>query len=129
MYLAQDGYPAIRNALSGIIFLGTPHLGTADDERWENWLLLLKSYRRDTPKTALSRQAVEMLANVCHRFTSLTCNLPIQVLSVFETVETRVRDSGPLGAFKATPTTVSSSRGQCGKPKRDHQTDSKRNSW
>ncbi|KUJ14029.1 uncharacterized protein LY89DRAFT_152069 [Mollisia scopiformis] len=53
LYLAHHSYPAIRNALSGIIFLATPHLTSIDDERWEKWRLILKAFQRNVPKTAL----------------------------------------------------------------------------
>jgi hypothetical protein len=88
MYLAYHGFPATRNALGGIIFLGSPQLTSTSDERWENWRLILKLYRKDLPKTALSVQDIEMLAEVCQRFGEL--NLRIPVLSVYETLETKV---------------------------------------
>ena len=38
-----------------------------------------------------------MLANVCGKFTGL--NLGIQIVFVYEIIETKVRDAGPLGLF------------------------------
>lgn len=101
LYLASYDFPATRNALAGIIFLGTPHLTSPNDERWENWRLLLRIYRKDLPKTILSPQDIEMLAEVCLRFGGL--NLHIPVLSVYETVETKVS----MGRFRTITKTVS----------------------
>lgn len=99
MVSAHLDYPHIRNALSGIVFLGTPHLRTTEDSRWENWRLILQIYRRDIPKTILRREEKERLADVCERFSAL--NLPVPILSVFESIETKVPASGPLGLIRA----------------------------
>ncbi|KAM0267930.1 hypothetical protein ACHAPA_005528 [Fusarium lateritium] len=99
MVLAHHDYPNIRNALAGIVFLGTPHLCTADDDRWENWRLILQIYRKDIPKTILRKEDKESLASVCEHFSAL--NLPVPILSVFESTETKVPASGPLGLLRA----------------------------
>lgn len=98
LYLARRDYAAIYNALSGIIFLGTPHLTSADDERWERWRLILKLFRKDVPKTAVSRQDAEMLVKVFERFNGL--NLRISVISVYETKETKMKDKGPIDRIR-----------------------------
>jgi hypothetical protein len=99
MVLAHHDYPHIRNALAGIVFLGTPHLCTVDDDRWENWRLILQIYRKDIPKTILRNEDKESLASVCEHFSAL--NLPVPILSVFESTETKVPASGPLGLIRA----------------------------
>jgi hypothetical protein len=99
MVLAHHEYPHIRDALAGIVFLGTPHLCTVDDDRWENWRLILQIYRKDIPKTLLRNEDKESLASVCEDFSAL--NLPVPILSVFESTETKVPASGPLGTIRA----------------------------
>ncbi|KAI0811535.1 hypothetical protein GGR55DRAFT_105033 [Xylaria sp. FL0064] len=70
LLIAQYDYPAIRNAVSGIIFLSSPHLTTADDARWELWKLILRLFRKDVPKNVLREKDTKMLANVCDKFTA-----------------------------------------------------------
>lgn len=98
MYMAYHDYQPIHNALSGIVFLGTPHLCTTDDARWDHWRLILQLYRRDIPKTALRDEDKLDLSSVCERFSSL--NLPIPILSVYESTETKIPASGPLGLLR-----------------------------
>ncbi|KAG8362497.1 hypothetical protein FVEN_g60 [Fusarium venenatum] len=90
--LAHHDYPNIHNALSGIVFLGTPHLCTTEDDRWDNWRKILQLYRKDVPKTVLRNEDKESLAYVCEQFSAL--NLPVPILSVFESTETKVPASG-----------------------------------
>lgn len=108
LYLAQQRYPMIINALSGVIFLGSPHLTTTDDERWENWQLLLKLYRKDVSKSVLRIEDIQILASVCGKFNAL--NLRIPVLSVYEQRKTKIRDAGPFGRFKTVERVVSLTR-------------------
>lgn len=98
LYLACRDYPTIRNALSGIIFLSTPHLTNIEDERWANWRLMLRLFRKDVSKTALRKEDIELLANVCERFNGLYLRTPI--MSVFEEIKTKIRDTGPIGRFR-----------------------------
>jgi hypothetical protein len=104
LYLAHYNYPAIRNALAGIIFLGTPHLTSIDDDRWETWRLLLKLGSKDVPKNILRAQDIQLLVSVCEKFNGL--NIQIPVLSVYENVPTRVKDPGPLALFHSTEQVV-----------------------
>lgn len=105
LYFAHYDYPSVRNALSGIIFLGTPHLTSVDDDRWENWRLILKLGRKEISKNALCFQDIQLLAEVCEKFNGL--NLAIPVLSVYENIGTKVRDAGPISRFRATGKLVS----------------------
>lgn len=100
LYLAHYNYPAIRNALAGIIFLGTPHLTTVDDDRWDVWRSILKLCANDVPKNSLQGQDIQLLSNICENFNRL--NIQIPILSVYETVPTKIKSQGPLAYFQTT---------------------------
>ncbi|KAH6635094.1 P-loop containing nucleoside triphosphate hydrolase protein [Chaetomium sp. MPI-SDFR-AT-0129] len=93
MCLAHQDHPSTCHALAGIVFLGAPHLTSTDDTRWENWRSLLRLYRKELPKTALRPQDVEILAQLCQQFSNLDLQIPI--LSVYETLTTKLREPGP----------------------------------
>ncbi|KAI1448209.1 P-loop containing nucleoside triphosphate hydrolase protein [Annulohypoxylon stygium] len=99
LYLAHRDLPAIRNAIAGLMFLGSPHLTSPTDERWELWRLILRLLRKNIPKNALREEDIKILTEVCERFSGL--NLEIPVLSVYEMSETKVRESGALGRFRS----------------------------
>lgn len=105
LYLAHQELPAIRNAIAGLIFLGSPHLTSVTDQRWEFWKMILKMYRKDLPKDILRTKDIKTLAEVCGKFSGLNINTP--VLSVYEMAESKMRDSGPLERFRPLEKVVS----------------------
>jgi hypothetical protein len=85
------GFRSIFDATCGIVFLGTPHMTSQGDEKWENCRLILKSNRKDVPKQCLSADDISKLASVCQQFEDV--NLQVPVLSVYEATETKVREN------------------------------------
>lgn len=72
------------------IFLGTPHLSSYIDRRWERWALIPKSNRKDISKNSLGRDDVANLIAACQIFDDIGLQVPI--LSIYETQETKGRE-------------------------------------
>jgi hypothetical protein len=98
LYLAHYNYPAIRNALAGIIFLGVPHLTTINDERWDIWRTILRLCLNNVSKSGLQGHDIQLLTSVCQNFDGL--NIQIPILSVYETIPTKIKSPGALSYFQ-----------------------------
>ena len=83
------------NSMSGIIFLGTPHLGSNEAETSDRISMILKLASKKAAKPPAGRVAEEraIYPNLSKRFEGIYFRTPI--LSVYERVETRV-SKGPF---------------------------------
>jgi hypothetical protein len=91
MWIAHQSQNLVEDVTAGIIFLGTPHLTSENDSRWENWRFILKANRKEISKDSLRASDTSSLAETCQRFQDL--NLQVPILTVYETLETKIRDS------------------------------------
>lgn len=72
----------LEDVTQGIIFISTPHTTSLDDNEWENWKWIIKSFHKDASKAALPDTDKKILAETCQNFENL--NLSVPVLSIFE---------------------------------------------
>ena len=88
-------YEPFVNSMSGIVFLGTPHLGSNQAETLDRICMILKLASKKPPKPLAGRVAEEnaIYPNLSKRFEGLYFRTPI--LSVYEKVETRI-SKGPF---------------------------------
>ncbi len=88
-------YEALVNSVSGVIFLGTPHLGSNQEETWDRISMILKLASKKAAKPPAGRVAEESVIypNLSKRFEGIYFRTPI--LSVYERAETRV-SKGPF---------------------------------
>jgi hypothetical protein len=78
-------------AISGIIFLATPHILRADTEAVKTITQILKADLKSVTSRTVSRRGVSYLAFAGMRFDELMLQIPI--LSGFETRETKLRST------------------------------------
>ena len=78
--------------VSGIIFLGTPHLMAKQEDTWDRVMKILKVTNKTTPRIAGERLLEEsaMLIDIFIRFEGLHLRAPI--LSAFETQPTTIHE-------------------------------------
>lgn len=84
-------FRSIIDAISGVVFLGTPH--SLGDEKLESNILdlLLRSQQRILPKHAFVKTDNAALIDLSRQFEVV--NLQIPVISVYEGRETKIHDS------------------------------------
>jgi hypothetical protein len=75
--------------ISGIIFLGTPHLTDSNEASSKALSLILRSDLMSNPKRAFSREDLSAIAHTTLKFLELKLEIPI--LSCFETRGTKLR--------------------------------------
>jgi hypothetical protein len=90
-------------AISGIVFLATPHIVRSDSEAVKAITQILKADLKSVTQRTISRRAVSYIAFTGMRFDELKLEVP--VLSGFETRETKLRST----IFFTRKTIVSSS--------------------
>ena len=80
--------------MSGIVLLGTPHLGSNEAEIMDKICMILELAIKEPPKPLVGRVAEEIAfyPDLSNSFEGFSCRTPI--LSVYE-VETRIRE-GPF---------------------------------
>ena len=98
LYLANKQlycYEPLIKSMSGIIFLGTPHLGSSQAETEDRICMILELASKEPLKPLAGRAAEEnaIYADLSKRFEGLYLRTPI--LSVYEKVETRISE-GPF---------------------------------
>lgn len=78
--------------ISGIVFLGTPHLSYRKQNVWKRLGAILQSNSKFAKKLiAQAEDEAAILANVCQKFVETGIDIPI--LSVYETKKTKIRSS------------------------------------
>ncbi|EGX95344.1 NB-ARC and TPR domain protein [Cordyceps militaris CM01] len=91
----------VVEVISGIVFLGTPHLPSTIAASPNLVESILKLHQRGTlRKDAVTADDNSLLARCCYDFELLGIQVPI--VSAYETVESRVR----FGMFKVVPTLI-----------------------
>ncbi|KAK7912199.1 tetratricopeptide repeat domain-containing protein [Apiospora marii] len=80
---------AFEDVISGLIFLGCPHLISNSPESWNHVQLIMKANRKDINKQNMIDIEMERLITTCRQFEDLQLTVPI--LSVYEARATRFR--------------------------------------
>ncbi|KAH8729232.1 hypothetical protein BGZ61DRAFT_321092, partial [Ilyonectria robusta] len=85
--LGNDSREAYQEAVSGIIFLGTPHLVSTSADGWKMVRLLMKHEEREISEDNMTPSEMEGVIRVCRHFENI--QLPISIFSIYELKETR----------------------------------------
>ncbi|KAI9708157.1 MAG: hypothetical protein M1820_004111 [Bogoriella megaspora] len=84
-------YTVVDDVTCGMIFLGSPHITSVDDPRWDHLDMILKANRKDVSRHALTKDDIASLGRTCQAFEDIDLLRPI--LSVYEKQETKVREN------------------------------------
>lgn len=95
--IAHQSRRVYEDVTAGIIFLGTPHLISDEGDGWNNLKLIMKGNRKDISKENMTEDDKNNIISVGQRFDELRLGIPI--LSVYEAVETKLREN-ILHAFR-----------------------------
>ncbi|MCJ1405467.1 hypothetical protein MMC11_008695, partial [Xylographa trunciseda] len=88
----------LLNVISGVVFVGTPHLKQSDENAWQRLATVLRVHLKNVTKKTIPKEDLSRLSLSAQRFEGLGLNIPI--LSGFETQETKLR-GGLLTSRKA----------------------------
>ena len=95
---SQNNFKRYLKAISGIVFLATPHLTSLDDKVSQTLAGILRFQTRSWAKTLFPKDDLENLAWNALKFTELRLQCP--VLSCYETKTIKVSRSLPRPARK-----------------------------
>jgi hypothetical protein len=79
----------LLDVISGVVFVGTPHLNRSDDDTWQRLATIFRVHLKNVTKKTLPKEDLSRLSLSAQRFEGLALSIPI--LSGFETQETRLR--------------------------------------
>ncbi|KAH7323575.1 tetratricopeptide repeat domain-containing protein [Rhexocercosporidium sp. MPI-PUGE-AT-0058] len=87
-----DEYRDLVNAVSGIVFLSTPHMAASSDDTFNTFMTILKMTSRKTIKVPSLRteKEAQLLSGLAKRFEGIYFRTP--VLSIYEKKETRISE-------------------------------------
>jgi hypothetical protein len=94
----------LLSVVAGLVLMGTPHSKRGDDDIWRNVSLIPKASLKKFTKQALSDEEMGILGSISRQFESI--QLPIPILSAYETRATRIRGGG-IGVLSVKSTLVS----------------------
>ena len=82
-------FQGLMATISGIVFLGTPHITKKNEEGMQQLLLTMRSDLMSGSRRPLEQEDLSSIVDTCLRFAEMRPRIPI--LSCYETQQTKLR--------------------------------------
>ena len=90
-------FEGLMAAISGIVFLGTPHITKKNEDGMQQLLLTMRSDLMSGSKRPLEQEDLSSIVDICWHFAEMQPRIPI--LNCYETQQTKLQQPKLRAAF------------------------------